>query len=328
MSRGEILAIIQGSPIAGRTAGIVTNVLSRAVGLAKVLVVTPGPWRGPVPEGWEGSVALVPREDRWADQILKVARESGCRWLVAPSYMDRYLPGVFETVEATGGASDHAVIGPCLVKTGAAPAKVGPDPFTFDFFRLMFGQNYIAPGAVFLSAAQFVANGGFHRRFPTAAVLEYLLRCGAGGSVLSVSKPFLETDALPFLGIPPEYAGRYAIEAALVAQEASCIPFTPGTAAGVAAALRDAIRHPDHAFAFGAGSGDLGYHWRDLGHRMIREDLGLPSATPLAAIKEKESAPTRWQLFKWAVRGRTPRPVWNALKRTKRAYQGFTAPLP
>jgi hypothetical protein len=316
VSYPEILVIVHGSPIVERTAGIVSNVLSRGAGLARVLVLTPGPWRGPVPEGWGETVALSPQEENWADQILRASRESGCRWLVTPSYMDRYLPGAFEAVAATAGPGDHTVIGPCLVNTERGPARIGPDPFTFDFYRLMFRQNYIAPGAVFLSAAQLAAKGGFDLRFPTAAALAFLLGCGADAPVLSVWQPLLETGASPFPGIPPEYAGRYAIEAALVAQEVNHMPFTPGTAASVAAALGDAMRLPEHAFAFGGDLGGLAQYLRDVAQEEVREDLGFPPPVP-----------TRWQGLKWAVRGWAPRPVWKALKRSKRAYQAFTAPL-
>ena len=95
-----------------------------------------------------------------------------------------------------------------IIRLEEGRALAGPSPFRFDYFSLLTGFSYIAPGATFIDAGTLLSSGGFDRRFPYAATFGFLLRTGPMYGVAALTEPVLETDADPFPGVPRDYAPR------------------------------------------------------------------------------------------------------------------------
>lgn len=349
--RSPILVIVRESPLRHRTTALLQSIVSQEpAGLAEVVVLQVRPGHVGVDSD---RVSAVAAEADWLGQAAGLIRESGCRWVLLPSSVDRYLPGAFESAVSMGADDDEAIVFGCHVKRGDRSARIGPDPFLFDYFALLSGFNYIAPGAVFINARRLMASGGFDPRFPNAAAYEYLLRSGAAHRVASRAGPCLETEAHPFPGIPAEYAALHALEVSLAALHYNRFAPAPGTTlalVGVLAQQLEASRYVGHdqrlANVLSAGGTRLvDRYLESVG--LIEEEDGsseLEAREPAAAAAESPSAEqapvdrrTIWASgdegdrhdggLKAHLRAATPRPVWNVLRRARRGYRAFFAPL-
>jgi hypothetical protein len=335
-SEPPILVIVRESPLRQRTAALLQSVAAQEPsGLAEAVVLSV---RRPESAGGGArapGVRELMAEADWLQQALRLVEESRCRWVVVPSSVDRYLPGAFETVMKVGTAGDEAVVLGCRVRQEGRDYRIGPNPFRFDYFALFSGFNYLAPGAVFLSATRLKADGGFDPRFPNAAAYEYLLRTGAAHRIASCDGPFLETEACPFPGIPPEYATLYATEALLVTLSYNRFSLTPGAAlglVGVVAQGLQAARYAGHdqrlaTLLAGAGSSLIARYLERVG---LEEERGGPAERRGATIWTTEtqaSSHPQDHRLRARLRAVTPGPVWNTLRRARRAWQAFGASL-
>jgi hypothetical protein len=363
-SGSPILVIVRESPLRHRTTALLRSIVSQEpAGLAEVVVLRVRP--GPVAVD-ANVVSAVAAEADWLRQASHLIEGSGCRWVLLPSSVDRYLPGAFERVVTAGTDvdEDQAIVFGCRVKRGARRFRIGPEPFRFDYFALLAGFNYIAPGAAFINAQRLMAGGGFDSRFPNAAVYEYLLRSGAAHRVAARAGPCLETEAHPFPGIPAEYAPLHAFEASLAALHYNRFTPAPGTTlalVGVLAQQLEASRYAGHeprlADLLVAGGSHLAERYLEsLGLEeegvATAPEVGkaadstasaeFPSAGPTPATARTIWASAGWASAGWASAGEpgrhrdrlrerlrtvTPGPIWNALRRAKRGWRAFLAPL-
>jgi hypothetical protein len=278
-------------------------------------------------------VEVIPADEDWLGQILDIVRKAGCRWVVLPSYIDQYLPGAFEAVLSAPVKAGQSVVGPCYIRVDGQRQLVSPHPFRFDYYALLFQTNYIAPAAVFLDAGAFVTTGGLDARFPTAGVWEYLLHVGAGGGVVALNHPIVETEAKPFLGVPREHAGRYAVEAAAIAFQYNNAGFTPGTMLGLAAVMGE---HLDGLPTFAGYDSPL----LRLGGKLKRDvERALRSSLPRPDGKADEDSLSGeryrpfdfrgpwWDVVIPLVKRVAPIPVWKFLKRCRNAWVAFRLPV-
>jgi hypothetical protein len=324
MSNGgpQILVVARASPLRDRTAALLESIaLQKAAGTVKVVVLSHrqvGAKRELPGEG----VEYLRAEPNWATQVMRLAEMSGCRWLVLPSSVDRYLPGAFEVIVAFGATAGRTIVGPCQVLRDGRIERIGPEAFRFDYFALLSGFNYIAPGATFIDIERWRDEGGFDPRFPNCPIYEYLLRTGMAGGVDCSPVPVLETEADPFPGIPSDWAALYAGEALLVTLNYNRFFVTSGAALGLLAALADRLEPYAH----------MGFHDErvlnrlagaaaDLKHRYI-EALSLSVPGRPAVSSEPQSS-----RLKSRMKSTMPRPVWDVLRRAKRAYGAFRSPL-
>jgi hypothetical protein len=166
----------------------------------------------------------------------------------------------------------------------------------------------------------------------------------------------LETEAHPFPGIPAEYAALYAIEASLVALHYNRFALAPGATLALVEVLAqrlEAARYGGHddrlAKALAAGRSSLterylkyvgieeeggseeraadSRHATARGRRGQRRDL---SASAFFEGPDEETAHEPRGLVSrvaTAVRAGTPPPVWNTLRRAKRARRAWWHPL-
>jgi hypothetical protein len=346
----QVLVVVRASPIRDRTAALLESIaLQKAAGTVRVVVlsqrkVATGPGL-PVEDAEH-----LQAEPDWAEQVLRLAETSGCRWLVLPSSVDRYLPGAFEAVVELGATAGRTIVGACQVIRDGQILRIGPDPFRFDYFALLSGFNYIAPGATFIDIGRCLEAGGFDPRYPSCPTYEYVLRTGAAGGVDCCPVPILETEAEPFPGIPSDWAALHASEALSVTLNYNKFFVTPGAALGLLAALADRLEpyvhmgfHDEQVLNRLAGAA------ADLKHRYI-EQLGVHTAPlvatapfvadPLAmqsAAEDEAAQSTRFAepLPRVSLRTRvksrvkmvTPRPIWDTLRRAKRACKAFRRPL-
>jgi hypothetical protein len=320
----QILVVVRSSPIRERTATLLENIAAqKAAGIVEVVVLSQkgiagGPW---LPGE---AVEYLDAEPDWAVQVLRLAEASGCRWLVLPSSVDRYLPGAFEAVIELGAAVGRTIVGACQVARDDQIVRIGPEPFRFDYFALLSGFNYIAPGATFIDIGRLVETGGFHARFSSCSTYEYLLRTGAADGVVSCPVPILETEAEPFPGIPSDWAALHATEALLVTLNYNRFFVTSGAALGLLSALADRLEpyqhtgfHDEQVLKRLAGAA------ADLKRRYL-EELRLAAAPP--GIAEAPQVDFRTGIksrVKWVM----PRPIWDTLRRVKRAYLALRSPL-
>jgi hypothetical protein len=322
--RPPILIVVRASPIRDRTAALLESIANqKATDTVKVVVlsqrrIAAGSW--PPGEGVE-YLDAVPH---WEVQVLRLAEASGCRWLVLPSSVDRYLPGAFEAVVELGAAAGRTVVGACQVGRDDAVVRIGPEPFRFDYFALLSGFNYIAPGATFIDIGRLVETGGFHARFTSCSTYEYLLRTGAADGVVSCPVPIVETVAEPFPGIPSDWAALHASEALLVTLHYNRYFVTSGAAMGLLSALADHLEpyqhtgfHDDQVLKRLAGAA------ADLKQRYL-EELRLPAAPP--GVAEAPQGELRTGV-KSRVKRVMPQPIWDTLRRVKRAYLALRSPL-
>jgi hypothetical protein len=339
--RAQILAVVRASPLRERTAGLLESIaLQKPPGLARVVVLSrhhPAAGPGFADEGVEER----PAEADFLGQLQGLARGSGCRWLVLPSSVDRYLPGAFEAIAEFGAGPGRTVVGPCQVIKDGRPVVLGPNPFRVDYFALLSGFNYVAPGATFIDIERYLSEGGLDPRYPSAGVYEYLLRIGAGHGLDCCPSVLLETEALPFPGIPPEWVASYAGEALSMILTYNRSFLTPGSALGLGAVLADQLAPFRHKgfydrrlvslVAAGAGS----FRQRYLDQLGISEPAVAvrPAATPVSSGTAAGPDPlgsgpmTAAHRIRLKVKALTPRPVWDLLRRARRGWEAFRDPL-
>jgi hypothetical protein len=317
-----ILVVVRSGPVASQTAALVESIAQqKPAGVAKVVLLSlrDPPERLGLP--W-AAVECAPADADWMSQLHALASRSGCRWLVLPASVDRYLPGAFESVLEAGAREAQAVVGACQVADKGATVALGPNPFRFDYFALLSGFNYIAPGATFLSIGPWLAAGAFDARFPIAPVYEFLLRTGAAGGVASCALPILETEARPFPGVPAAWAPRYAAEMLSIALEYNKSFLAPGVALGVSAALAEGLEtqgakslHDEELLRrLGAGA-------QTLKARYVQSLRSLEAVTATSAV------PTWLGALRLRIRAAVPAPIWRGLRRSRRAWQALREPL-
>jgi hypothetical protein len=263
----------------------------------------------------------VPEDSDRAGQVKRLAAASGCRWLVLPSSVDRYLPGAFEAVVQSGAGSGRTVVGACQVVRGGRPVVVGPEPFRFDYFALLSGLNYIAPGATFIDIATCLANGGLEAGLRTAAVYAYLLRIGAAHGVDCCPTTLLETEAAPFPGVPADWAALYASEALTVVLGYNRGFIPPGTALGLFAVLAEGLApyrhwgaHDEQILSAVGGAGGV------FGPRFLSQ-LNAQEPGALARVRP-------WsERLKLRVMAGAPRRVRTVLRRAKRVWKALRDPV-
>jgi hypothetical protein len=335
-----ILVVVRASPIRDRTTALLESIASqKATGTVKVVVLS----HRRIATGFEPSldnVEYLEAEPAWTVQVLRLAGASGSRWLVLPSSVDRYLPGAFEAVAALGASAGATIVGACQVTRGSRSVRIGPEPFRFDYFALLSGLNYIAPGATFIDIGRLLQSGGFDARFPSCSTYEYLLRTGAAGGVVSCPIPILETEADPFPGIPRDWAALHAAEALLLTLNHNRFFVTSGAALGLLATLADRLEPYQYmGFHDSQVMNRLAGAAADLKQRYVEELNLAPAHAPLAPPTVAEGSepifdyveplpPRRLRTrVKSRVKTVTPRPIWDTLRRAKRAYLALRRPL-
>jgi hypothetical protein len=339
--QAQILAIVRASPVRARTAGLVESIiLKRPPGLVRVVVLSRRR-PGAAPEFGDEDVEEVQADVDFPGQVQRLARGSGCRWLVLPSSVDRYLPGALEAIVESGAGPGRTIVGPCQVIQAGRPVVIGPNPFRVDYFALLSGFNYIAPGATFIDIGQYLNEGGLDPRYPSAGVFEYLLRIGAGHGLDACQSPLLETEAVPFPGIAPEWAASYGGEALAMILAYNRSFLTPGSALGLGAVLADQLAPFRHKGFYdkrlvslvAAGAGSFRQRYLDqLGVReppvavrpVVTSTLVGAAAGPDVTGSGPVTAAHRIRL---KVKALTPRPVWNLLRRARRGWEAFRDPL-
>lgn len=327
--RPQILIVVRGSPIRDRTAGLLESIaLQKAARTIKVIVLSQRRV-GAEPELPAEGMDYLQAEPDWPTQVLRLAETSGCRWLVLPSSVDRYLPGALEAVVELGATASRTIVGACQAIRDRQIVRIGPDPFRFDYFALLSGFNYIAPGATFIDIGRWLAGGGFDPHFPSCPTYEYLLRTGAADGVDCCPIPILETEAEPFPGIPRDWAALYAGEALLVTLNYNRFFVTSGAALGLLAALAGHLEpymhmgfHDEQVLNRLAGAAE------DLKHQYIEQLNAQTTSTPRQA---EASGALLWRSLGARVKPRVkrlaPRLIWDMLRRAKRGYTAFRSPL-
>ena len=271
-------------------------------------------------------------------QVQRLARASGCRWLVLPSSVDRYLPGAFEAVVESGAGPGRTIVGPCQVIQDGRPVVIGPSPFRFDYFALLSGFNYIAPGATFIDIGRYLSEGGLDPRF---RVLAPTSTCSGSARPRPrlLPGPLLETEAVPFPGIAPEWVAAYAGEALLILTYNRSF-LTPGSALGLGAVLADQLAPFRHMgfydkrlvslVAAGAGSSGSGTStsWGQGASRRGPAGGELCAVGLAAGPDVMGSGPlTTAHRIRLKMKALTPPALWNLLRRARRGWEAFRDPL-
>jgi hypothetical protein len=350
----QILIVVRASPIRERTLRLLQSIVDQGAEKLLRTAVLSQRRRGDATEfGIEG-IEELPAETDWLGQVQSLARRSGCRWVVLPSSVDRYLPGAFEAVAALGRARSPSVVGQCRVLRDGQQFRLGPDPFRFDYFALLSGFNYIAPGAAFISVEHLVEAGGFDVRFSHALIYEFLLRTGAAHGVESCDVPLMETEADPFPGVPADIALLHASEAASACLAYNGFFLAPGAALGLVATLAARVGplkndgfYDEVLVRVLASAGE---RLRDRYHQYLAlaetveapavDDTEPGETTPVAADAPEpgglsafsEEAPHGVVLpaagsLRSRLRAVTPKPIWDLLRRAKRAGKAFREPI-
>ena len=339
--QAQILAIVRASPVRARTAGLVESIiLKRPPGLVRVVVLSRRR-PGAAPEFGDEDVEDVQADADFLGQVQRLARASGCRWLVLPSSVDRYLPGAFEAIVESGAGPGRTIVGPCQVIQAGRPVVIGPNPFRVDYFALLSGFNYIAPGATFIDIERYLSEGGLDPRYPSAGIYEYLLRIGAGHGLDSCPSPLLETEAVPFPGIAPEWVASYGGEALAMILTYNRSFLTPGSALGLGAVLADQLAPFRHKgfydkrlvslVAAGAGS----FRQRYLEQLGVREPpvavrpvvTSTPGGTAAGPDVMGSGPLTAAHRIRLKLKALTPRAIWDLLRRARRGWEAFRDPL-
>jgi hypothetical protein len=340
--RAQVLVVVRASPIRERTAGLLETIaLQKPPGVVRVAVLSQ---RRPVAgaEFGDEDVEELPAEADFLGQLHRLARTSECRWLVLPSSVDRYLPGAFEAIVESGTGSGRTVVGACQVVQDGRPVVIGPDPFRFDYFALLSGFNYIAPGATFIDIGRYLSEGGLDPRYPSAGIYEYLLRVGAAHGVDCCQGALLETEALPFPGIAPEWVAPYAGEALSMILTYNRSFVAPGSALGLGAVLADQLAPFRHTGFYDkrvvsvltAGAGAFRQRYLDqlgITEPPVVVRPVVTSAPPGAGASPHVMGPAALPgalRVRLKIKALTPRPVWDLLRRTRRAWEAFRDPLP
>jgi hypothetical protein len=335
----QILVIVRESPVAERTESLLRTLLSQEPRDAlRIVVLTLREPRPPSRSPTRSGIEEVRVEEDWSEQIHRLAKGSGCRWIVLPSVSDRYLAGAFRQLTQADIEKGQPIVAPSYVRLDEGRILAGPSPFRFDYFSLLTGFSYIAPGATFIDSGTFLASGGFDRRFPHAATFEYLLRTGPLHGVAALTEPVLETEADPFPGVPRDYAPLYALELASLTLQAHRFIFTPGAALGLITTLSDHVRqHP--GFHSSSWFGVLIPHLDTL-KREYHAGLGIcrPMSEVEVRLSGREGIPwdaggdadrsSGWRRVRARVKVIMPTPLWNGLRRVKRACRALLDPLP
>jgi hypothetical protein len=335
-----ILVVVRASPIRDRTTALLESIASqKATGTVKVVVLS----QRRIATGFAlplDNVEYLDAEPAWTEQVLRLAAASGSRWLVLPSSVDRYLPGTFEAVAALGPSPGATIVGACQVARGSQVVTIGPEPFRFDYFALLSGLNYIAPGATFIDIGRLLQAGGLDARLASCSIYEYLLRTAAAGGVVACPVPIVETEADPFPGIPSDWAALHASEALLLTLNHNRFFVTSGAALGLLATLADRLEpyqytgfHDSQVLSRLAGAA------ADLKQRYIAElrlattdaRLARPAAAAESELGFDYTDPLSPRRLRSRVKSRvksvTPRPIWDTLRRAKRAYLALRSPL-
>ncbi len=340
-SAPPILVIVRESPLRQRTTALLDSILRQEpTGLAQVVVLRVRRPEDTAALGDERIIEIMEERD-WLRQASRLIAETDCRWVVLPSSLDRYMPGAFETVVKTGADDEAAVVVGCRVTRDGRSFRIGPNPFRFDYYALLAGWSYVPPGAVFVSTGR-LQREGFDERFPDAVTFEYLLRTGAAHGVASCEGPLLETAAEPFPGIPAEAAALYATEVTSVALHYNRTYLAPGATLGLVGVLAqrlEPVPYTDYYDERLRSVLDAGGSLTDryLEYVGLEEDRSEGQKRRLSAFREElpfaglpsgapESYPLHVRLALWA-RGISPRPLWNTLKRVKRAWKALRDPV-
>jgi len=343
----DILVVVRASPLSHRTQEVLDSIRSHLNSSVRVVVLSARPGQ-PI-----DGVELRELDRDWPAQIRNLVVESRCRYFVIASAVDRYLSGAFEAVLQTKTDDGQSIVGRALLNVRDGTAEVGPRPFRFDYFALLSGYAYVAPGAVFIAAERFLDEGGFDRRFSNAAVYDYLLRTGAAHGVSVCDTPVIRTEATPFPGVPPEYSLLYALDCARAALEHHRALLPPGATLALTATLAHHVRpvrdegyYDARLMSLLKQAADLNQRWweyvalRSVGSEHGSDDSSRRSASPpfeepiVPTVKDRlpfnafgkrwNTAPSEW---KDRVRAISPAPVWNVLRRSRRAWEAFRRPL-
>jgi hypothetical protein len=342
----QILVIVRESPVAERTEALMRTLVSQEPREAlKIAVLTLRQTRMPSRSAGQAGIDEISVQDDWPEQVCRLAGESGCRWMVLPSVSDRYFPGAFQRLTEIVVEKGQSAVAPSYVRLDGERFLAGPSPFHFDYFSLLTGFSYIAPGATFIDVATFLAAGGFDRRFPNAAVLEYLLRAGPTHGVTALMDPVLETEGDPFPGVPRDYAPLYALEVAALTLHAHRFIFTPGAALGLVTTLADHLRrHPGLHSNSLTGllipqlDGLKREYLANLGicqpiaeaevGKTEKEDELLEPASASVTVQVPAEVLSNWRKLRSRVKAVMPTPIWNSLRRVKRIWKALVEPLP
>jgi len=338
----QILVVVRASPLRERTARLLESIAYQKPGGIVRVVVLSLRRPGTGPEFAHEDVEELPAEADFPRQLHCLARASACRWLVMPSSVDLYLPGAFEAVAESGVASGRTVVGACQVVQDGRPAVIGPDPFRFDYFALLSGFNYLAPGATFIDIGCYLSEGGLDPRYPTAGTYEYLLRVGAAHGVDCCRAVLLETEAVPFPGIAPERVTSYAGEALSMLLTYNRSFVTPGSALGLGAVLADQLApfrhtgfyHKRLVSLLTAGTGAFRQRYLDqlgITEPPVVVRPVVPPWRPGAAAGPYVTGPAALPSalrIRLKIKALTPRVIWDLLRRARRAWEAFRDPLP
>ena len=240
--QAQILAIVRASPVRARTAGLLESiVLSGRRALVRVVVLSRRR-PGAAPEFGDEDVEEVPADADLLGQVQRLAQGLGMP-MAGPAVVRRSLParrlrGHRGVRRGPGPDGRRAVPGDPGTAGRWSSART---PFRVDYFALLSGFNYIAPGATFIDIGRYLSEGGLDPRYPSAGIYEYLLRIGAGHGLDSCPSPLLETEAVPFPGIAPEWVASYGGEALAMILTYNRSFLTPGSALGLGAVLADQL---------------------------------------------------------------------------------------
>ena len=340
----EILVVVRASPLRQRTQEVVDSIRTHGKSMVRPVLLSPRP-----SQAIEGVETRDVQSD-WLEQVRDLVAKARCRYFVTASAVDRYLPGAFDAVLQAKADDGQSIAGRALVKIGNTVGELGPRPFRFDYFALLSGYAYVAPGAVFLRSERFLDEGGFDRRFAHAAVYEYLLRTGAACGVSVCDTPVMTTEAEPFPGVPVEYGLLHALDCARAVLEHHRALLPAGATLGLAAMLADQLApmryegyYDGRLMSVLGRAVDLKARWLEyvaLGpvrSADARGDspLGVPvvrtarDRLPFNAFGEtwNVAPPYEGGWLKDRVRAVIPAPVWDVLRRGRRAWQAFRRPL-
>src|SRR4026208_554372 len=113
----QILVIVRESPVAERTESLLRTLLSQEPRSAlRIVVLTVLEPRPSSELSARSALEEVRVDDDWSEQIYRLAKESGCRWIVLPSVADRYLGGAFRQFTRVDIAKGRAIVAPRLVR--------------------------------------------------------------------------------------------------------------------------------------------------------------------------------------------------------------------
>jgi hypothetical protein len=342
----EILIVVRASPIRTRTLELLRTIEPQGLaGVVRTVVIYPG--REGVLAGSDLQLKETeehPSQPSWEQQTLDLVRESGCRWVVFPASVDRFLPNAFRAVLDEHAARSESVIGRCRFPWRGQLVEPARRDLPASYFAWLTGFNHVAPGAAFLDARTFVASGGFDPRYPHAAHLEYLLRIGAWSRILMLESVTAETQAAPFPGVPKESAAAHALEAASVTMRYYRSVLTPGAMLGLTAVMSERLR----------GLVGWGYYSDDrLAHALVTEsvdwaDRYVRRLDP-TGLHEEPKPPERVEptqvavapdpvvsdpiaplppalLIRLLAKRILPRPVWEGLRRSRRIWLTIRKP--